>query len=259
MDLKETQKQLENTYNNNILMKKVFMEILGDEDLQALITNTGVNKDIANKALAFITIYKRLSISTMVAMLFKPTGKYTLDEICHQVELLVQTHLVHFDPDKRQIIVRFELDPQVQADLACFQYPLPIVCEPKILRHNMSSAYFMKRKESVLLNGHKTKDDVDLDHLNLMNQIEFSINETVLSKVKNVWNSSKDETMRQIDRFNRYCKITYDLMLKFGNKFRFSHRYCYRGRTYCEGYYLNYQGNDYCKSLLEFANKETID
>ena len=37
------------------------------------------------------------------------------------------------------------------------------------------------------------------------------------------------------------------------------YRYDYRGRTYCEGYYLNYQGNDYCKSILEFANKELIN
>ena len=96
-----------------------------------------------------------------------------------------------------------------------------------------------------------------------MNQVEFSLNKEVLKKVKNTWNinSSKDNirTQKQFDRFNKYCKVAQNIMLETGNKFYFSHRYDYRGRTYCEGYYLNYQGNDYCKAVLEFSNKEIIE
>lgn len=260
---REIQEKLERTYNKNLLLKRVFTEITGDMDLQGIIKDSGCDVDLANKALAFLAIYKRLDIATMVAMLFKPDGEKSLEEVVHQVEMLVEKNLVHYDPSADKIIVRFELDPTVQAEIGCFQYPLPLVIKPKLLKHNMDSAYYLKNKQSVLLNDHKTKKDVDLEHLNLMNQVAFTVNKSVYAKAVNVWTpkAEKDpnQTRRQMERFNKYCKVSQDIIMENGNKFYFSHRYDYRGRTYCEGYYLNYQGNDYCKAILEFANKEIID
>ncbi len=256
---KEFEKQLERTHNKNILMDRVFSEIRNDEELQAMIKDSGCDIKMTNKVLAFMAIYKRLPIATLLAMIYKPNGSMTLEETARELENIYEHDFMHYDSDDGRFIVRFELDNQVQQEIDAFQFPLPLMVKPKLLRHNMASAYYTKSKQSVLLKNLKTKADLNLDHLNLMNQTAFSINETVLKKAVNKWKSDEDQTMTQINRFNKYCKIIYKLIIENGNKFYFSHRYCYRGRTYNVGYYANYQGNDFCKSILEFAHKEYID
>ena len=206
-----------------------------------------------------LAIYKRLPVATLIAMLFKPTGKYSLDEVLAEVNKLYEAEFFRYDELNKQFVVRFTLEDDIQAELDVYQYQLPLIVSPKYLKHNMSSGYYEVEKQSVVLNKRRTNKDINLNHLNLINHVAFSINETVLKKAKNVWKANSDETVRQIARFNKFCKVAQKLMLENGNKFFFSHRYDYRGRTYCEGYYLNYQGNDYCKSLIEFNHKEIID
>lgn len=239
-------------------MKRVFTEIKGDEKLQNLIEESGCDVEMTNRVIAFLAIYKRLDISTLVAMLYKPNRGKTLEEVCEEVENIAKHEFMRYEMENNQFVVRFELDAQTQNEIGCFQYPLPLVIKPKLVKHNMDSAYYLRNKQSILLNKKTSNKDVDLEHINLMNQVAFSINETVLAKAINKWKPDGKQTQSQIDRFNKYCGVAMKLMLENGNRFRFSHRYDYRGRTYCEGYYLNYQGNDYCKSILEFADKETI-
>ena len=43
-----------------------------------------------------------------------------------------------------------------------------------------------------------------------------------------------------------------------GNHFYLTHRYDKRGRTYAQGYYINPQGNEWNKAVLEFADKEIV-
>ena len=244
-------------------MNRVFNEIKADLDLKAFINDTGIDFDLAIKTLAYMAIYKRLTLDMLVAMLFRPKGNKSSDKkrlitVTNAVEQMARHRLFNYDTDKNQAIVRFELDDKVQKEISAFQYPLPLIVPPKLIKHNMSSAYYQKQKQSVLLHKRTTRRDVCLEHLNLMNQVAFSINTKVLKKAKNEWSEHGKYTKNQIDRFNRYCGISQNLMTENGNEFYFSHRYDYRGRCYCEGYYLNYQGNDYCKSVIEFANKEIV-
>lgn len=261
MNTKDLQKELEDTHNKNLLMDRVFSEFKSDEALQKLINDAGLEPHIANKALVFIAIYKRVGLDTFISMLYKPTGIYPLEEIVSEVEKLVKLKFILFDCDKLQFIVRFQLDEETQKELDAFQYPLPLVVKPKLIRNNFSSAYYQKRKQSILLKNKSTKKDVNLEHINLMNQVAFQINTNVLAKAENHWDPKKnpDETERNFKRFTKYCKVAQKIIMDCGNKFYFSHRYDYRGRTYDEGYYIHYQGNDYCKSLIEFANKEIIE
>ena len=255
---KEDQKELEALHNKNLLWNRVFTEIKSDKDLMEVIENSDSDTSLAVKAIAYLAVYKRLEVTTLVAMLFKP-NKDNLDNICREVEKLVQNKLVNYDVNEHKVIVKFELEDEAQKEIDAFQYPLPLICKPKLIRHNFSSAYYKKNKQSVLLNKKTTEKDVDLEHLNLMNQTAFTINLEILKKVSNTWSPSGKWTQRQINRFNSGAEIAQKIMQDTGNKFYFSHRYDYRGRTYCEGYYLNYQGNDYCKSILELANKEIIE
>lgn len=257
-ELKETQLKIEKECNKNLLWTRIYTELKSADVVMNMVNTAGGNPKILTKILAVMAVYKRLSVDVLPAIIWKPTGKYTLDEVLKNIELAISKELIRFDYNRDQFIVRFTLDEKAQSEIDALQYPLPMLVEPRLIKHNQSSGYLLKDKQSVLLNNNSTKKDVDLDHLNLMNQTAFSINETVLAKVKNSWKADGEMSMRQLERFNRYAKWSQDLMLKNGNKFYFSHRYDYRGRTYCEGYYLNYQGNDYCKSILEFTNKELI-
>lgn len=42
------------------------------------------------------------------------------------------------------------------------------------------------------------------------------------------------------------------------DKFYLTHRYDKRGRIYPTGYWINYQGNDFAKALIEFAEPEKL-
>jgi DNA-directed RNA polymerase len=44
-----------------------------------------------------------------------------------------------------------------------------------------------------------------------------------------------------------------------GNRFWLTHKYDKRGRTYCQGYHVSYQGNDYNKACIEFADGEPLN
>lgn len=257
-ELREKQLEIEQECNKNLLWTRIYTEIKSAEVIMNLIKTAGGIEKILLKIVAVLMVYKRLNVDVLTAILYKPNGKYSLEDIVTNIELGLEKQLFKFDYNRDQAIARFVLDTKAQAEIDALQYPLPLLVEPKLLKHNDSSGYLLKNKESVLLNNNSTKKDINLDHLNLMNQTAFSINPVVLSKVSNKWKATGEMTMRQLERFNRYAKWAQKLMLDNGNKFYFSHRYDYRGRTYCEGYYLNYQGNDYCKSILEFSNKEII-
>lgn len=257
---KEMQKELERKHNSNLLLNRVFKEIKKDKSLQDLVISSKVNLDLANKVLAYMCIYKRMYPDALLGILFEPDreNSLSLEEISQEIELMVKSDLIRYDSDDGRFIVRFVLEKSIQEELDLYQYPLPMIVTPKIIKSNNDSGYLLKGKESVLLNNRRTREDAVLEHLNLINQTQFSINTEILPLLKNEWKGDSDMSKRQLDRFNKYCAEAQKIMLNTGNKFYFNHRFDYRGRCYCEGYYLNYQGNSYCKAVLEFANKEVI-
>ncbi len=46
------------------------------------------------------------------------------------------------------------------------------------------------------------------------------------------------------------------LVVQEGNEFYLTHRYDKRGRTYAQGHFINPQGTEYNKAVLEFSNEE---
>jgi DNA-directed RNA polymerase len=49
------------------------------------------------------------------------------------------------------------------------------------------------------------------------------------------------------------------ILEEYGNEFYLTHRYDKRGRVYCQGYHISYQGNAWNKSVIELADKEIIE
>ena len=48
------------------------------------------------------------------------------------------------------------------------------------------------------------------------------------------------------------------MLINEGNRFYLTHKYDKRGRTYCQGYHVSYQGNTYRKAILQLADKELV-
>lgn len=102
--------------------------------------------------------------------------------------------------------------------------------------------------------------DICLDHIERMNSIALSLDERIID-VMEEYQKSEPETTEQEEQwqeFNRRSAETYQTVLENGNRFYLRHNYDTRGRCYCEGYYINYQGSQYKKAIVQLADKEVV-
>jgi len=64
---------------------------------------------------------------------------------------------------------------------------------------------------------------------------------------------------RAFEKFDKTSRDVLDGLFTLGNEFYLTHKYDKRGRTYCQGYHVNIQGNDWNKSVIEFGEKEYVN
>ena len=64
---------------------------------------------------------------------------------------------------------------------------------------------------------------------------------------------------RAFEKYDRTAKDVIDLLVKEGNEFYLTHKYDKRGRIYCQGYHVTYQGAPWNKACIEFADQEIIE
>ena len=113
----------------------------------------------------------------------------------------------------------------------------------------------------ILGNRFKKHDqDVCRDHIDTMNAIPLCLEFRVISQLEE---TTKAEliTQEQIDQWEDF-KLRSDAMYletdAQGNEFYLEHNMDTRGRCYCSGYYINYQGASYKKAIVQLANKEVV-
>ena len=125
----------------------------------------------------------------------------------------------------------------------------PMVCEPRTVKHNKDSGYLTFRSPIMSKSYNQHEGDLCLDVMNLTNKCVFSIDIDFLKAAKD---TLVDETLNQMT--NETCVD----LFHWGNKFYFNNFYDARGRMYCRGYHLSYQGNSYRKAMLNFHKTEEI-
>ena len=112
--------------------------------------------------------------------------------------------------------------------------------------------------------------DLCLDHLNRMNAIPLTLNTKTAELIDNEWkdldrrkpNESASDYEKRVKAFERYDDSSKDVMHALQGirtTFWLTHKYDRRGRVYCQGYHVNYQGNPWNKAVIEFADKELIN
>jgi len=152
----------------------------------------------------------------------------------------------------------FALDTPTSTKLAAHKYLPPLVCKPNWIRANQDSGYLTK-KQSVILGGVSHDKPVNLDMLNQANSVEFSLDIRMLALAEK---SKKPlDTALKISNHKLMVdssNIVYQGMLDHDNRFWFDHRYDSRGRMYCSGYNVTYQGSEFKKAALNLHHKELI-
>lgn len=163
--------------------------------------------------------------------------------IAYQCDLIVITKV----SDKTMMITtEYKLDE----DMPEFIQHVPEFKKPQLVMHN-----------PILGNKFKQHDqDVCIGHINTMNAIPLSLNRGVISEMLET--STADlETQEQQEQWTDFRQRSYDMyneVAMHNNKFYLMHNMDTRGRCYCEGYYINYQGSSYKKAIVQLADKEVV-
>lgn len=266
----EFQIEIEKLFHKNQLFPRIRSEFEDCEfDFRTFMIQNEISVDFGFDLLVQMVLHKRATLPTLVGALrkhFKGDCQATTDELLKAC----QADLIDWSPINRQFIIKFGISPDVQAELDRYQYPLPMVVMPKPLETNHDTGYFTGSGSAILRHNHHD-EDICLDHLNQVNKTRFRINQDVAHTVKNRWRNldkpKPDEPEGEFEKrkkaFEKYDRTAYDVIGHLGlateGEFYLTHKVDKRGRTYCQGYHVNYQGAPWNKAVIEFAHQEITE
>lgn len=266
--LEEHQLYLEELFDKNQLFPRVRQAFRNAvrTNFVRLIAEAGMDEEFGINFLAQLAVQKRIKVPAMFGIMFRHFENYT--ETAKELDRALKHELAMFDDEREEFIVKYEISQKLQDELDKFQYPLPMVVQPKLLESNLDSGYLLA-KSSVILRDNHTDDDVCLDHLNRVNSIPFHLNLEVARMVKNSWRDldkqKTDETWedfrkrkRAFEKYDSVSKEIIDLLDREAGPIYLTHKYDKRGRTYCMGYHVSYQGGDWHKAVIELAYPEYL-
>ena len=268
MSLLDHQKQLEALYNKNQLIPRLIHEFSTCEDFDFIkhIEENKIPTKFGIQVLVQMALHKRTTVPVMVGIMrsFESTVHSTIE----MLKRCAEADLMDWDDALEVFIVKFTISDAVQNELDRYQYPLPMVVPPYELRTNKDSGYLLTNGSVILRKNHHN-DDVCLDHLNRLNKIKLCINHDTSTMIKNQWKGldkvqegeSKadfEKRKRAFAKYDRVAKDVIGLLIQEGNEFYLTHKYDKRGRTYCQGHHVSYQGTPWNKAVIEFANKEVV-
>lgn len=270
----QTQIELEKLYSKNQLLPRLrhYFEVELEERTGLNLTNfLKINKidiEFGFSLLVQMALHKRTTLPIMVGILRHqyPDAQEVADAIlkCCEVDLC------HWHPAYSQLVVEptLTIPEDIQRELDLYQFPLPMVVKPKKVKSNRDTGYILNRGSIILKKNHHD-DDVCLDHINRMNSIMFTINTDTANMIANSWRNldkpkegeTKDDFERRkraFEKYDRSCHEVINKLVDHGNEFYLTHKYDKRGRVYCSGYHVNYQGAPWNKAVIELAEPELV-
>ena len=266
-----SQAELETLFSKHQVMpflRAEFIEAGAKDDL----TNLGIPVSFGLDLMAYMVLYKRANLPTLVGLLrrFFDDGELSAEQQCADMLLkAVESDVVDYEPENKVFVVAYDIDQATQYELDKFQYPLPMIEAPETVTNNRQTGY-QTIVGSLLLRGNHHDEDICLDHINRINAVPLSLNTDVVAFIQNRWKnldrqkpdeSFQDFKARQkaFQKYNRTSREVLTALMAAGNRFWVTHKYDKRGRTYCQGYHVSYQGTDWNKACIEFANGEPLN
>ena len=258
--------ELERLYNKNQLLPRIKAEFANCKapDFIQYMEDEFIDRNFGLTLLAQMALHKRCTLPTLVGIMSAHCN--SLQETADTLLLCAKHDFVDWNPHLKLFVVRYEITADVQEELDRFQYPLPLVVQPKFVRTNKETGYYTSAGSIILKKNHHD-GDICLDHINRANSMKFTINHAVVTMVKNEWRNldkpkngeSRDDFNRRVRAFEKYDRTAHDVIAKLTElteEFHLTHRPDKRGRIYSQGYHVNYQGSPWNKACIEFANKE---
>lgn len=253
---------MEKLYYKNQLLPK--LKELYEEAFKESFENNGISVSFGSEALSFIYLHKRAEVGVLVGLLRNHCN--SLQETAESLLELADKDYMDYDQSTGKFIVKYEISKEVERELELFQFPLPMVIKPLEVKAN-SDIGFLTSKGSLLLNNQYHEEDICLDHINRVNKIRLRLNLDTVQSSKNTWKSldkpkkgeSRIDFLKRRAAFEKYKACVDDvveLVTQEGNEFWFTHGVDKRGRAYCVGYHLNYQGHEWNKGVIEFVKEE---
>lgn len=257
---------LEKLYSKNQLIPRIKQEILNEKLMMEYIESLDLAPKFCVDLLVQMCLHKRTTLPIMVGILRHHFD--TLQECCDAIYKAIEYDLVDWNQFE-QLVLKFDISKDVQEELDKFQFPLPMVVEPRGVKTNRDSGYLEAGFSSLILKNNHHDEDICLDHINRVNQIKFCVNHDTATMVKNSWRNldkpkqgeSKQDFQKRVKAFNKYDAMAHEvisLLVQEGNEFYLTHAYDKRGRIYSRGYFINYQGNPWSKAIIELADKEIV-
>lgn len=147
---------------------------------------------------------------------------------------------------------KLSLDEPMLQRIANTKYLPPMLVPPSDVTENRGNQY-LTFKTSLIKKAYNFHNDyLAYDVINILQSYELSLDEFVvhqeIESPKNIL-----DTQEKINNFNRMVlasKATYLEILEAGNRFYEPWSYDKRGRSYMDGYHINYQSSQYKKALI---------
>lgn len=264
------QQQLEKLYNKYQALPRIKEEIQEYDNghILELIYEAGLDEKFGVDLLAQMVLHKRTTLETLVGVL-RHHAEDSLQEVVDNIEKAVEHGLVEYNSITQQFIVAIDIPDELQWELDAYQYPFPMIIPPNPVKNNSQSGY-LSIDTSILLKKSHHNDDVVLDHINRVNSIPFAINSDVAHLIQNQWRNldrkkagethwEYQKRKRAFEKYDQTAKAVIDLLMDNSDVIYLTHRYDFRGRIYCQGYHISYQGATWNKACIELANKELVD
>lgn len=261
--------EMEKLFHKNQLNKRIKSEFLAaDFDFRAVFTKAGIDHNFGFDLLTQMVLHKRAGLPVLVGLLrkhYQGNCQATTDACLAAAE----HDLVDWVNVGEFFRIRYDISADIQEEIDIYQYPMPMLVEPKELKNNRDTGYFT-HKDSVILRNNHHEDDVCLDYLNKVNKVKLKVNSNVVAFIKNSWKNldrpkdgeERADFQKRVKAFNRYDRTAKDVLAHLeisGGEFYLTHKYDKRGRIYCQGYHVTYQGNAWNKAVVEFAEGEKVE
>lgn len=267
----QMQAELEKLFHKNETMPRLRSEFRQPEIIDQCIDHN-IPMAFAVELMSQMILHKRASVGILVGILHSRVGDGSAAtanlQLCADLLLkAAEADLVDWDDISQQFIIKVDVTQDVYDDMDRYQYPLPMVVQPKEIQNNRDTGYLTSKGSVILKSGNHHDEDVCLDHLNRVNKVALTINSDTAQMVKNKWRNldkqKSDETKEDFEnrkaafeKYDRNAKEVMEHLTAVSDRFWLTHKYDKRGRTYCQGYAVNPQGTAWSKAVVEFAEGE---
>lgn len=275
----ENQQMIERIFNARQARALILKELGENQTLQAH-ARAAISKlhmltpELVEDTLVHLVQAKRATIPALVGVLrYHFAGSPEPEQAAAvAIAAMMAVRLIGYDDVRKQAVVNYDISEHGHALIQQYMYLPPMIIPPLRIQddgRNRGSGYITQRNDSLLLRDNHHEGDICVEHLNRLNQVALTINERVVKTLRNHWSGverqQEDETFedyqKRLKAFEKYEKDSFTviaLMIEMGNRFHLTHKNDKRGRSYCQGYHINYQGNTWNKACVELANKEKV-